>query len=50
VGDTNVNLEAVGLLAVEKLDVDVDALVAKGVAAPAFHVKVLPFATVAINT
>ena len=37
-------LVAVGLLAVEKPDVPVDALTVNGDAAPAFHVNVLPFA------
>ena len=50
VGDTKVNLVAVGLLAVEKPDVAVDALFDVADAAPAFHVKVLPLAIVAINT
>jgi hypothetical protein len=50
VGDIKVALEAVGLLEVEKLEVLVDALFAVGVVAPAFHVKVLPLATVATNT
>ena len=45
-----VSLDAVGLLPVAKPDVVKDALVVKGVAAPAFHVNVLPFAIVAINT
>ena len=35
---------------VAKPDVAVDALLDVAEAAPAFHVKVLPFATVAINT
>ena len=43
-------LDAVGLLPVAKPDVVVDALFNKGVAAPAFHVNVLPFAIVAIRT
>ena len=38
------------MLAVEKPEVPVDALTVVGDAAPAFHVKVLPFAIVAINT
>jgi len=38
------------LLPVAKPDVVVEALVCNGVAAPAFHVNVLPFAIVAINT
>ena len=50
VGDTKVNLVAVGLLDVEKPDVAVDALFDVADAAPAFHVNVLPFAIVAINT
>ena len=50
VGDTKVNLDAVGLLPVAKLVVVVDALFDVAEAAPAFHVKVLPFAIVAINT
>ena len=50
VGDINVALDAVGLLEVEKLDVLVDALLDVAFVAPAFHVKVLPFATVATNT
>ena len=49
VGDINVTLDAVGLLPVAKPDVVVDALVVNGVAAPAFHVNVLPFAIVAIT-
>ena len=35
---------------VAKPDVVVEALVSNGVDAPAFHVNVLPFAIVAINT
>ena len=50
VGDINVALDAVGLLEVEKLDVLVDALLDVALVAPAFHVKVLPFAIVATNT
>ena len=38
------------MLDVEKPDVDVEALTVKGFVAPAFHVNVLPFAIVAINT
>ena len=43
-------LDAVGLLEVEKLEVLVDALLDVALVAPAFHVKVFPFATVATNT
>ena len=46
----SVTLDAVGLFPVAKPDVVVDALVVNGVDAPAFHVNVLPFAIVAINT
>ena len=38
------------MFAVEKLVVVVEALFVKGDAAPPFHVNVLPFAIVAINT
>jgi len=50
VGDISVALDAVGLLEVEKLEVLVDALLDVALVAPAFHVKVFPFATVATNT
>ena len=38
------------MFVVSNPDVDVDALVPVGLAAPAFQVKVLPFAIVATNT
>ncbi len=50
VGDTSVILLAVGLLLVSKLVVVVDARLFNADAAPPFHVNVLPFAMVAINT
>ena len=48
--DLKSNLDAVGLLVVEKPVVPVEALVVNLAASPAFHVNVLPFAIVAINT
>ena len=50
VGDISVTLVAVGLFVVSKPDVFVAALLPVGLAAPAFQVKVLPFAIVATNT
>ena len=46
-GEISVTLVALGLLVVANPDVDVDALTPVGLAAPAFQVKVLPFAIVA---
>ena len=50
VGDTIVNLDAVGLLVVVKPTVSVAALVVNLFAAVESHVNVLPFAIVATNT
>ena len=50
VGEISVTLVAVGLFVVSNPDVDVEALLPVGLAAPAFQVNVLPFAIVATRT
>ena len=50
VGDTKLNLVAVGLFVVWKSVVFIEARVVNRAAIPEFHVNVLPFAIVAINT